>query len=162
MREVKPLTNVNGTPIVTFDEQKELGQDIIRDKVDLGLRKTNPDGSVARSLYHNAAVNKGWFYDNRFRVVGDRMQVVTAQTSDGFRAIDTMRSGRLYAPHILAYQFRREGKTIVLDATVMVSDDEFLADFTHKLDEDAMNEVLRVLSENTSGTKSVPESKLPI
>lgn len=159
MREVKPITNVNGTPIVTFEEQRELGQDIIRDKFDLGQRKTNPDGSIARSLYHNAAVNEGWFFDNRYRVKDGKIEVVTAQTSEGYRAIEGLKTGKAPYKHITAYVVKRDGKNLAFDTMVLISDDEFVTDFTNKLDKEAMKEILPLIP---SGGPSVPEGKLPI
>lgn len=153
------ITNVKGTPIVSFEDQRDLGQDYIRNHVDYGLRKTNPDGSIARSNYHSAAVNMDWFYDNRYRVVEDRLQIVTAQTSDGWKAIRGASTGRVHSKQILAYVFRREGKSLQFEKTVLVSDEEFITDFTHKLDKEAMKEILPLIP---SGGPSVPEGKLPI
>lgn len=153
------ITNVKGTPIVSFEDQRDLGQAYVRDHVDVGLRKTNPDGSIARSRYHSAAVNMEWFYDNRYRVVDDKLQIVTAQTSDGWRAIQGSKTGRVHAKQITVYVFRREGKAVKYDSTVLVSDTDFIADFTNKLDKDAMKEILPLIP---SGGPSVPEGKLPI
>lgn len=153
------ITNVKGTPIVSFEDQRDLGTAYVRDKIDVGLRKHNPDGSIARSKYHSAAINMEWFFDNRYRVVGDKLQIVTAQTSDGWRAIQGAQTGRVHAKQITAYVFRREGKTLKYDSTVLVSDNDFITDFTHKLDKDAMRELLPLIP---SGGPSVPEGKLPI
>ena len=153
------ITNVKRTPIVSYEDQRKLGQEYIRDKVDVGLRKLNNDGSVARSKYHSASVNMDWFFDNRYRVVGDKLQLVTAQTSDGYRAIQDIRSGRVGSKQITAHEFAREGKMIKYVKTVLVSDDEFISDFTNKLDKEAMKEILPLIP---SGGPSVPEGKLPI
>ena len=153
------ITNVKGTPIVSFDDQRELGQQYVRDHVDVGLRKTNPDGSIARSRYHSAAVNMEWFFDNRYRVVGDKLQLVTAQTSDGWKALQGIGTGRVHSKQILVYVFRREGKALKFDSTTLISDTDFIAEFTHKLDKEAMKEILPLIP---SGGPSVPEGKLPI
>lgn len=156
---MKQMTNVNGTPVVTFEEQRDMAQELIREHVDIGVRKTNPDGSIAKSLVHNAAINAEFFYDNRFRVVDGKLQLVTAQTSEGYRAIGGLKDGRVFQKTLSAYVFRREGKALVYDSTVLISDDEFLADFTNKLDKEAMKEILPLIP---SGGPSVPEGKLPI
>ena len=153
------ITNVKGTPIVSFEDQRDLGQEYVRNHVDVGLRKTNPDGSIARSKYHSAAVNMDWFFDNRYRVVNDTMELVTAQTSDGWKAIQGIKSGRVGSKQIMAYAFHREGKALKFDKTVLVSDTDFIADFTNKLDKEAMKEILPLIP---SGGPSVPEGKLPI
>ena len=153
------ITNVKGTPIVSFEDQRNSAQEFIRNKVDYGLRKTNPDGSIARSNYHSAAVNMEWFYDNRYRVVDGKLQIVIAQTSDGWRAIQGARTGRVGAKQIKAYVLKREGKKLEFDSEVMVSDSDFISDFTNKLDKEAMKEILPLIP---SGGPSVPEGKLPI
>lgn len=153
------ITNVKGTPIVSFEDQKNLGQSYIRDHVDVGLRKTNTDGSIARSSYHSAAVNMAWFYDNRYRVVDGKLQVVTAQTDDGWLAINGSRTGRLHAKQVLVYEFAREGKALKFITSVLISDETFIAEFTNKLDKEAMKEILPLIP---SGGPSVPEGKLPI
>ena len=153
------ISNVNGTPLVSFEDQRNMGVTAVRDKVDVGLRKTNPDGSIARSKYHSAAINTDWFYDNRFRVKDGRLQIVTAQTSDGWRAIQGAKTGRIGMKQVMVYEFAREGKAIKYVTAVMVSEDEFIADFTNKLDQESMKEILPLIP---SGGPSVPEGKLPI
>lgn len=158
MEAIKTIAN-DGTPIVTFEQQRDLAQEMIRNKFDIGVRKTNPDGSVAKSLYHNKAVNEDWFFDNRFRVTDGKLQLVTAQTSEGYRAIEDQRKGRLFAKHISAYEFVRKDKKLVYTNRVLVSDEDFIAHFTNKLDKEAMKEILPLIP---SGEPSVPEGKLPI
>lgn len=154
------ITNVKGTPIVSFEDQRDLGQAYVRDHVDVGLRKTNPDGSIARSSYHSAAVNMGWFYDNRYRVVDEKyLQVVTSQTDEGWLAIKGIKSGRVGAKQVRAYEFVREGKALKFNKVVTVSDDQFISDFTDKLDKESMKVILPLIP---SGGPSVPEGKLPI
>ena len=154
------ITNVKGTPIVSFPDQRDLGQAYLRDHVDVGLRKANPDGSIARSKYHSAAVNMDWFYDNRYRVVeGKYLQVITSQTDDGWRAIKGIKSGRVGAKQVRVYEFVRENKNLKFNKVVTVSDDEFISDFTDKLDKESMKVILPLIP---SGGPSVPEGKLPI
>lgn len=153
------ITNVKGTPIVSFEEQRDSAQEFIRDKVDYGLRKTNPDGSIARSNYHSAAVNMEWFYDNRFRVKDGKLQIVTAQTSDGWRAIQGAKTGMIGMKQVLAYVFVRDGKNLKYETTVTVSDEEFVTEFTEILDEEGMKEILLQLKNKET---SKEKRKLPI
>jgi len=157
------ITNVKGTPIVSFEDQRDLGQEYLRNHVDVGLRKTNPDGSIARSRYHSAAVNMDWFYDNRFRMAGDRLQVVIAQPDEGWRAIKGIKNGNVGTKQVRAYEFVRDDKVLKFNQVVTVSDDEFVSDFTDKLDKESMKVILKILKkEFPSGGPSVPERKLPI
>ena len=65
--ETRPITNVNGTPVVTFEEQRDMAQDIVDSQIDIGVRDYNMRGTLNRTLYYNAAINKSVFYDNRYR-----------------------------------------------------------------------------------------------
>lgn len=162
----KIRVNQNGTPLVTYEEQLKLGQKGINEHWDdrrlgddLGIRKMNPDGSIAKSWYTSAAVNFDRFYDNRYRVVGNELQIITAQTNEGYRAINEQSTGRVFAKLLPALSFKREGNELVYVKTIMVSDSEFISEFTHKLNQDAMHEVLRKIP---SGGESIPEGNLPI
>lgn len=160
------MTNVNGTPLVTFEEQRDWAQDIMRDNIPLKVRQSNPDGSIAKSYVWSAAVNEDRFYDNRYRIIdkveGDTikrvLQVVTAQTTDGYRVIQEQKSGRVAYKQIQAYNFERKGKSLVFTEAVMVSDTEFITDFTKKLNQEAMKELLPLLA-----TEVIPEGgNMPI
>ena len=161
--KVKPVTNVSGTPVVSFEEQRDLAQEAIRDKIDVGVREFNPDGTLSKTLYHNAAVNMAQFYDNRYRLVENEMELVTAQTTDGYRAIAEQSTGRVFQKQVPVYVFARENpedkksalKFVRLD---VVSDVDFIAEFTHKLSADAMKMVLPLIPVDAS----VAEETLPI
>lgn len=164
--DVHAIAMDHGKPVVTFEDQAKMGQGYIQNgrvpkpqRNDFGFRKTNPDGSVAASYYENKAVNVGWFFDNRFRMVGKKLQVVTAQTSEGYRAICDLKSGQIFKKHIVAYEFERKNGDLVLSNRVLVSDQDFVTYFTNKLDEEAMKVILPLIP---SGAPSAPEGKLPI
>lgn len=157
--KVKPLTNVNGTPLISYKEQMEAAVEGIKERVDFGVPTLNPDGTVAKSSYHSAAINENIFYDNRFRIVDGEMQIVTAQTPDGYRAIKDQANGRCFTKLIPAHVMKREGGKLVLDRNIQVSDTDFVSYFTHILDKGPMREVLEAIQK---GTKSTIKEKLPI
>ena len=164
--DVSVIATDHGKPIVTFEDQAKMGQGYIMNgrgpkeqRNDFGFRKLNPDGSVAASYYENKAVNTGWFFDNRYRMVGKKIQVVIAQTSEGYRAISDLKSGQIFKKHIVAYEFERKNGDLVLTNRVLVSDQDFITYFTNKLDEEAMKVILPLIP---SGAPSAPEGKLPI
>ena len=157
-REVKPLTNVNGTPVVTFAEQRDAATDALRYNVDIGIREYNPDGTLKKTLYHNAAINEGTFFDNRYRVVGDVMQLVTAQTTEGFRAIREQNSGIIFTKHLGAYEFIREDGKLKYKGMTLVSDSDFVSSFTNKLSKENMKLILPL----SPADASVAETSLPI
>lgn len=160
------LTNPNGTPLVTYEEQRKLGQKGINEHwddkrlgADMGIRKMNPDGTIAKSWHTSAAMNMDRYLDNRYRVKEGAMEIITAQTPDGYRAIKEQSSGRVFSKLLPALSFKRSGNELVYDKTVMVSDADFISEFTHKLNKEAMKEVLRKIP---SGGVSIPEGNLPI
>lgn len=163
-KDVKPMTNVHGTPVVTFEEQRNLSQDVImgnqygKGDFKLGLHEYNADGTVRRSRYHTAAFNEDRFYDNRYKVVEGKLYLVTAQTTDGYRVITEQESGRVAYKQIAAYVFRRDDKKLIYDSTVMISDNEFITEFTHKLSKEAMKEILPLIPAESG----IVEEQLPI
>ena len=160
------LVNQAGTPLVTYEEQLKVGQKGINEHwddkrlgADLGIRKMNPDGTIAKSWVTTAAINEDRFYDNRYRVVEGELFIVTAQTSDGYRAISEQSRGTIFAKHIPVLVFGRKDKALAYLRTEMVSDTDFIGYYTHKLDKEAMKQLLPLIP---SGGDDIPEGKLPI
>ena len=158
--DVKPLGEVNGVKIMSFRDQNIAAQaDMINNEVAPGFAQMNPDGSIARSSYKYAAVNIDSLYENRFRQIevrdaaGDvkkKVQVVT-----DYRACKDQKSGRIYTKTIPAFVIARQGRKLVLENTVLISDDEFLSEFTNKLNLDAMNEILPLIQKAVSDVTPV-------
>ena len=84
---------------------------------------------------------------------------MTAQTTDGYRAINEQSQGRCFTKHLAVMVFKRDGKELKYARTEMVSDTDFIAYFTHKLDKEAMKTLLPLIP---SGVDNIPEGKLPI
>ena len=155
---MKEITNVNGTPVVTFEEQRDRAVEALKDGYDPGVRPMNPDGTVARSRVITAAINEDVYYDNRYRVVDDQIQLVIAQTTDGYLAIKEQATGRVPKKQIQAYVLAREGGKLVFKGTVMIGDEDFVADFTHKLNKEVMKDILPLLVD----MEPTEDEKLPI
>lgn len=157
---VKPLGELNGVKIMSFRDQNIAAQaDMINNEVDPGFAQMNPDGSIARSNYKYAAVNVDALYENRFRQVevrdaaGDikkKLQVVV-----DYRACKEQKGGRIYTKTIPAYVVSRKGRNLILENTILISDDEFLSEFTNKLNLDAMNEILPLIQHAVSDVSPV-------
>lgn len=158
-KDAKPLTNVNGTKVMSFEEQRDLAVDVLKEKGEVKARKYNPDGTIAKSKVISAAINVGAFFDNKFRVKNKKMQVVTAQTHEGWWAIAEQTSGRVPFKTLTAYTFERKDGVLTFVEPVKISDEEFITDFTHTLNQEAMTEVL-----NTGflGGTHTDAEKLPI
>ena len=159
MEKSNPVTNVNGTPVISFEEQRDLSVEVLREHAKFKPRAYNPDGTVKRSKVTNAAINMGAFFDNRYKKGKDKIFVVTAQTTDGYRAIQEQASGRMSDKHVPALVFGRdkEGNLEYKD-TVLVKDEEFISEYTHKLSEEAMRQILPLMPVDVS----VADDALPI
>ncbi|MBO7733958.1 MAG: hypothetical protein J6S67_15445 [Methanobrevibacter sp.] len=157
---VKPIGEVNGVKIMSFHDQNVAAQaDLINGEADPGFAQMNPDGSIARSNYKYSAINVDALYENRFRKVvekdaagetKEKLQVVV-----DYRACKEQKNGRIYSKTIPAFVVCRKGKKLVVENTVLITDDEFIMDFKSKLNMDAMNEILPLIQNAVSDVSPV-------
>lgn len=140
--QVKPIAERNGRKIVTFEDQRNLATASNINNEDVGGLVWNPDGSLARTKGDTAAVNEDLHYINRYKKVKNKYYVVT-----DYRAIQGLRDNRIPYPQITAYLIAEDvhGK-VICEKPVTFSDKEFVADFTHTLDNDSMKVVLEAIS----------------
>lgn len=145
--KVKPIAEKDGIQIVTYEDQVALAQaELMNNEKDMGERLMNPDGSIAKSKRKSAAVNVDVLLDNRYRKLkGGKIQVV-----NDYRAMKEQDSGRIYAKTVLAYEISRNAATkqLELNGTVLVPADVFVNEFTHKLNNKGMMEILPVIQDN--------------
>lgn len=141
--KVKPVgMTENGAKIVSFEDQRSMSQLNIVEGGDFGQMTMNADGTVARPYAPYLAVNLDSFYINRYKKVGKKLYIVT-----DYRAIKEQATGMVYAKTIPCYVVARgEDGKLFLEKVVNVSDTDFIADFTHTLKHEAMQEVLPVLA----------------
>lgn len=141
-KKVTPVAENNGIKVVTFEEQRDLAQAALIENTTLDLVDYNDDGTVRRTPTRFAAVNLDHYYINRYKKVRDRLYIVT-----DYRAITEQANGVIYAKQIPAYVIKRdENKQLQLEKMVTVSDDEFVADYTHTLNREAMKQVMPLLA----------------
>lgn len=141
VEKIKPVAFVNGVGVVSFEEQRDAA---LLDKMEnrgLDTVQYNPDGTVARTPVRFAAVNLDNYYINRYKRVKDSYYIVT-----DYRAIRDQATGSVYLKTLPAYVIKRdENKKLVLDRVVNVSDVEFVSDFTHSLNREAMAQIVPLL-----------------
>lgn len=151
---IQPLGQHNGVQVVSFEEQRDLAQLDKLNNRDLDTIQMNPDGTVARTPIRFAAVNVDNYFINRYKKVKNSIYVVT-----DYRAIQEQASGRVYAKQIPAYVISKDEEgNLQLDKMVNISDDEFIADFTHSLNREAMASLMPIL---TAGAE-ITQDDLPI
>lgn len=124
-----------------------------------GLQTRNRDGSLASTGKTVHAINPDYFYANRYKVKGKKMYIVSGHTPDGYRCIKEQASGRVYLKMIPTYVIARDADgNLILEKQTMISDTEFISDFTNKLDNKSMAEVLPLIV----GGKDMSADAMPI
>lgn len=153
---VEPIAEKDGVAIVSFpDAAAKANMEHLEPSAKTGLRTYNNDGSLARIRYEVAAINPANYFANRFKATKTILRVVI-----DWRAITEQPLGKIYTSHVTAYVFKRdEEKKLYLDGVELVSDADFISDYTNTLNEEAMKEIAPMLA--NFGT-NITESSIPI
>lgn len=156
--EVKPLAEKDGQIFTDFEGASVLNS-INAQEPKTGLQTRNPDGSLASTGKTVHAVNPDYFYANRYKKVGKKITIVSGHTTEGYRCISEQASGRVFLKNIPAYVIARDadGK-LFLEKQAVVSDTEFISDFTNKLDNKSMAEILPLITD----VKDMSADSMPI
>lgn len=143
---VKPLAEKDGEVWVDFHDAAILNS-YEADEPNTGMQTRNKDGSLARTGKRVHAVNPDYFFMNRYKVKGKKMIIVSGHTTDGYRCIKEQASGRCFIKMIPAYVIARDsdGK-LFLEKQTTVSDTEFISEFTNRLDNKSMAEILPLIT----------------
>ena len=160
--KVQPLAEKDGKVWVDFEDAATLNS-YNADEPRTGMQTRNADGSLASTGKTVHAVNPDYFFANRYKVKGakgnQKLIVVSGHTPDGYRCIKEQASGRLFIKNVPAYIIVRDDKgNLALEKQTMISDTEFISDFTNKLDNKSMAEVLPLITAIGSdvGTDTMP------
>lgn len=150
--EIKPLAEVNGIKVVSFDEAQTLNQSNLMRKemgeeTETGDRTFNPDGTIARSKTTVAAVNYDSMFANRYRMVKRRGDSNALEIVVDYRAIKEQERGRIYVQRIQSFIItRNKDGELELEQITTVSDRDFISEFTHKLNAKAMAEIYPLIT----------------
>lgn len=149
---ITPIGTENGQKIVTIEEQRDLAYlEHMTGGSQLGTVQFNPDGmTVARTPGGTVAVNPDTYFINRYRKVKEALYVVT-----DYRVIKEQDSGNVSLKTIPAHVIKRdEGGGLYVDKTVMISDAEFIADYTNILNREAMAQIKPLIDTRVEVTRS--------
>lgn len=162
VKEVKPLAEKDGEKFVNFEDAAVLNSYNAQEP-NTGMQTRNRDGSLASTGKTVHAVNPDYFFANRYKVKGakgnQKLIVVSGHTPDGYRCIKEQASGRLFIKNVPAYIIVRNDKgELALEKQTMISDTEFISDFTNKLDNKSMAEILPLITAvgNEVNTDTMP------
>lgn len=147
---VKPLAEKDGQVFTDFESASVLNS-VNAQEPRTGMQTRNRDGSLASTGKTVHAVNPDYFFANRYKVKGakgnQKLIVVSGHTTDGYRCIKEQASGRLFIKNVPAYIIVRNDKgELALEKQTMISDTEFISDFTNKLDNKSMAEILPLIT----------------
>ena len=153
---VKPIAEKDGVKVVTFSDANALANaEYIEPHNKQGVRTYNHDGSLAKIRYEASAINPVNYFANRFKATKTKMYVVI-----DFRAISEQSKGKIYTTHVQAYVFKRdEDKKLYIDGVELVSDTDFISDYTNTLNEEGMKEIAPMIANFGA---NVTESSMPI
>ena len=156
---VKPYAEKDGKKFVNFEDAATLNS-INAQEPNTGMQTRNADGSLASTGKMVHAVNPDYFFANRYKVKGKKLIVVSGHTTDGYRCIKEQASGRIFIKNVPAFVIVRDTDgNLALEKQTMVSDTEFISEFTNKLDNKSMAEILPLITSNGS---EVTADSMPI
>lgn len=156
--KVKPLAEKDGQKFVTFEDAAVLNS-FNAQEPKTGLQTRNPGGTLASTGKTVHAVNPDYFFANRYKVKSKKLIVVSGHTTDGYRCIKEQASGKVFLKSIPAYVIVRDADgNLVLEKQIVVSDSEFISEFTNKLDNKSMAEILPLIAQ----TNEITADSLPI
>lgn len=144
---VEPYAEKDGQKFVDFESASILNS-VNAQEPRTGMQTRNRDGSLASTGKTVHAVNPDYFFANRYKKLNSKkMCIVSGHTPDGYRCIKEQASGRLFIKNVPAYIIYRDadGK-LALEKQTMISDTEFISEFTNKLDNKSMAEILPLIT----------------
>jgi len=157
--KVKPLAEKDGEIIATFEDAAVLNS-FNAQEPKIGAQTRNPDGTLARTGKRVHAVNPDYFYANRYKVKGKKLHIVSGHTVEGYRCIKEQSTGHVFLKNIPVYVIARDAEgNLVLDKTTTISDTEFISEFTNRLDNQSMAEIMPLIA--SSGSEITADS-MPI
>ena len=159
--KIQPLAEKDGHIFVTFEDAAVLNS-IAAQEPSTGLQTRNRDGSLASTGKTVHAVNPDYFFANRYRMKGakgkERLWLVSGHTVDGYRCIKEQASGRLFLKNILCYVIAKdEAGEYYLEKTTLITDVEFITDFTERLSNSLMAKLLPIIADYNSSDVTTTE-----
>lgn len=144
----KPYAEFSGIKIMSYEDCVAMtkADAITGDDVDASERIMDENtGLPARSRTRYAAVNPDKMFNNRIRYI-ERDDEKIMQVVIDKRAINEQHTGMVYQKRIVCYEIKRNSKKELEFVRVSdIEDREFIADFTTRLDNASMVEILPLI-----------------
>lgn len=144
----QPYAEFSGIKIMSYEDCVAMtkADAITGDDIDVSERIMDENtGLPARSRTRYAAVNPDKMFDNRVRYV-ERDNEKVMQVVVDKRAIHEQHTGMVYQKRIVCYEIKRNSKKeLEFVRTNDIEDKEFVAEFTTRLDNASMLEILPLI-----------------
>ncbi len=146
IRKERIIAEKDGDVFVNFHDASVLNSADAYEN-ETGLRSYNPDGSIASTGKRVHAMNPDFYFANRYKVKAKKLYVVSGHTPEGFRVIQEQSTGRCFIKSIPCAVIARDAETkeLFLEKVTMISDSDFISDFTNTLDNKTMAEILPLI-----------------
>lgn len=153
--ENRIIAEKDGALYVTFHDAAVLNSANAYESKGTGMRTYNRDGSLASTGKTVHAVNPDYFFMNRYKVKGNgsakRLYIVSGHTPTGYRLIKEQGLGRTFTNMVPVSVIKRnENGELELEKNITISGSEFIAEYTSKLSNATMAEVLPLIVESGS------------
>ena len=155
IRENRIIAEKDGQVFANFHDASVLNSVNAYDPDGTGLREYNPDGSLASTGKTVHALNPDFYFMNRYKVKQfgqkKKIYVVSGHTPDGYRVITEQQTGRCFIKSIPCAVISRDADTkeLVFEKMTTISENEFISDFTKRLDNKTMAEILPLIVEQS-------------
>lgn len=155
--EAKPISEKNGTKVYGFDDYlKAVKGELTNPTTDIGTRKINPDGSIARSRTVVSQINENTFYGNLGMVKnlgaagGTELWLAPQGVTEDYEFV----ANPQYIPHkVKVFVFRQSMKDknkgeVFLHKVMMIDGAEARSQLVHSYNEELMKTCLALIAEH--------------
>ena len=154
-KEAKPISEKNGTKVYGTDDYiKAVQGELVDPTPDMGTRKVNRDGTIARSRTLASVVNEATLYGNlgflinRGKAGGNELWIAPQEVQEDYEFV----ANPQYVPHkvkVFVFKKAEEGHgKMRLDRIEMMNGAEARSKLTHSYNEEVMKECLSLISEH--------------
>lgn len=158
--EIQPLAEKDGQVYCSFEDASVLNSlhAYENDGHASGMQLRNPDGSIASTGKRVHAINPDYFFENRVMKKGKKLHVVSGHEPTGYRCIKEQKSGNVFAKVIPCYIIARNSDgELYVEALSNIDDKTFIAEFTNRLDNNLMAEILPLITAYGNSMTNVAE-----
>lgn len=160
---IQPLAEKDGQVYCSFEDASVLNSLYAyeNDGHATGMQLRNADGSLASTGKRVHAINPDYFFANRCMRKGKKLYVVSGHEPTGYRCIKEQSSGQIFVKVVPVYVIARNANgELYVEALTNTDDRTFIAEYTSRLNNDLMAQVLPLVT--AYGTNQTTIAEMPI